>query len=199
MKKKIRIITQIVLFAITLSLLYSTNVSAAEQTATNKFGTVTGTVTWYYNDFKGHVPDTNAVVLLIPKTNYLRDKPIDVTKQDLTSYGIYEKEVNGKGKYLINHVKAGKYYAIIMSSHVVSKLSYTGFVKKSYIKVRANRLNNSMDNILHPKTARSIIEWTCGHMLYSGMEVIVYDHEKTDLSQDFGKTYIDLPDQRYYE
>lgn len=120
-----------------------------------KCGTVTGTVTYYYNDYRGDVSDTGAVVLLIPKfeKKKLSSRDIPYKKSNPKKY-YYFRKVNGNGTYKINRVKSGKYVAIIISNNSNSlKWLYHEKATKNRIKsvlkkyVDASGINEIIDNI----------------------------------------------------
>ena len=73
----------------------------------SEYGTVTGSITYNYNDYKGHVADADSTVILIPTDA----ENIDINTDGLVSMsiqsdfafgdGVYYATVNGMGAFTI--------------------------------------------------------------------------------------------------
>ena len=82
-----------------------------------KTGTVTGEVTYKYNDYVGSKPDTGADVLLISKkVTSLPDDLAYGNTRDLPD-GCYATKVSGSGKYTFNNIPVGEYVLIFISEN----------------------------------------------------------------------------------
>ena len=138
-------------------------------------------MTWEYNKYVGNRPDTNAVVLLIPKSfkgkvpsddldPLVAHITLDKRKKELEQRGVYAGLVGGNGSVLIAGVPPGDYTLIIMS-------------------------NNTND---WPQI-RTLMEQQLGKYLDKGdiatrrkvhiTDITVVSGEEAEYSHDFGNTY----------
>lgn len=144
------------------------------------YGTITGNITYKYNDFKGHVGDTDAKVYLIPKN--ISNGNIDFfnLKENI---GVYKTTVDGTGTYTFNHVPAREYAIVVISSETTdSSAFYMGDDKWSdYVK---DSVNDLIDN-----TVEFTNLWTVFHK-FQVDSVAIYKGETTTYSYDFGITFI---------
>ena len=162
-----------------------------------KYGKLTGTVTYLYNNYRGHVADVNSTIILVPyysanmdiNTSHLIDLKYDGDTFDFGE-NVYSGQVNGLGTYTINHIPEGKYRVLIVSG----KTSTQG-----WFDATDNNLNTD------PKYLRSIALGWVGrireddaltiakaitfHKFAFGTVSIIADDE-TVLDHDFGITYI---------
>jgi len=88
---------------------------AAKKYASTSYGSVTGMVTWQYNESIGTKPDTGADVLLV-QTNHAPtadDSYSLLVFSGLLDDTIYSAEVDGSGNYYFNNIPTGEYYIMI--------------------------------------------------------------------------------------
>lgn len=146
-----------------------------------KPGKVKINVTWQYNEYVGSKPDTNAVVILVPKGFKGRVPsqglhPVfatigfDLTKKDLQQKGVYVGLVGGNGMASIAGVPPGDYKLIIISKNT----KVDPELGESTEKVLAYYLDNS-DTAKVYKVHLS--------------EITVISGEEVEDSHDFGNTY----------
>jgi len=108
----------------------------------NRAGKVVVTVTWKYNDYVGHKPDTDAVVILLPEA--LTTKPegeflfppfvkiaLERCKREMEAKGAYLEIAGGDGKATFNQVKAGKYVLVIVSNNTYADPKFEEARKQS--------------------------------------------------------------------
>lgn len=81
-------------------------------TVQNKFGSVSGSITWQYNGYVGTKADTGAFVALI-----LKDGSTKLKDNKNEENGIYSAKVDGLGNYTINGVPEGEYIVVIVSKN----------------------------------------------------------------------------------
>lgn len=92
--------------------------SAYEMSTT--FGAVSGNVTYHYNQYKGYVPDTGALVYLISRSGSAADYKGDLrfgSQNEMAKYGLYRTTADGNGNFTFNHVATGDYYIVFISQH----------------------------------------------------------------------------------
>jgi hypothetical protein len=151
-----------------------------------KPGKVRASATWKYNNFVGNKPDTDAVVLLIPKgfqgrvpeTTFI--SPVtahlgfESEKKKLQQQGIYAGLVGGNGSVVISRVPAGDYVLVIMSRHTndwPNLREYTCEKLARYLE----------DGVLIGKTNKAHFE-----------DITADSGEETECSHDFGMTYSEV-------
>lgn len=99
----------------------------------NYYGTVSGNVTYHYNQYKGYVADTNARVFLIPTNGTAKNKTVSnyiyfmFPDQSLNKSNIYYATVDGAGNYTINNVPTGKYLAVVVSNNCKTEDWFNAF------------------------------------------------------------------------
>lgn len=97
-------------------------VAVCNVTVKVKTGSVTGNITYKYNNYVGNRPDTGSVVFLISKDvkslpdSIARGWTFDVDQCD----GVYATEVDGSGNYTLNDIPVGEYYIVIISDNTNS-------------------------------------------------------------------------------
>jgi len=150
--------------------------------AQQKPGTVSVTVTWQDSGSNGPKPDTDAVVILIPKP--LRGKLPRVPAPDVLriglegeqkkfrSRGAYLAQVGGDGKAILNRVRPGKYSLVLVSRHTNDSPD----LREEQPEELASYFQ---DPAVENRTKISAIE--------------VLPGEQTDFSHDFGITYGTTP------
>lgn len=159
-------------------------------TVKETYGSVSGNITYFYNSFRGNVPDTGSYVLLIPADGSAKKlKSISLYFGDEKNH-IYQAKVDGTGRVNISHVACGKYLAFIVSKNTNSRTYY------NYItgKISKDKYMKYYTNWLYPKyvsksAAKSIAQLApVGGQCY-GEVINVYKNETTYISHDFGMTY----------
>jgi len=103
---------------------------APEQPSTadnEKYGKLSGTLTWQYNKAIGTKPDVGAKAIIIPK-NFERTDDMYLLKLDaltlsFNNYGIYSTKSDGYGKYIIDDIPTGDYYILLISQNAYNDLS----------------------------------------------------------------------------
>lgn len=147
-------------------------------------GTVSGEVTYIYNNFVGSKPDTDSNVILIPKN-------VDVSSLSLWIFlvgladkddPVYETTVSGLGNYSIN-VPVGDYWCIIISKNTNEKSlgSYDSQAQKSFGTLYDQLTEDQRDaggNMASLRKTRTF-------------DVTVLKDKTTTCSYDFGITYRD--------
>ncbi len=142
------------------------------------------TVTWEFNKSVGNKPDTDSVVVLIPKT--LKEKipntsnlvpsfariAFDKTKKSLEERGVYAGIVGGDGRTLISGVPPGSYTLIIFSKNTNDFPNMREPVKQKLEQYFADAKQISILSKTH----------------FSDIEVI--EGEEIEINHDFGNTYI---------
>ena len=144
-----------------------------------ELGTVSGTITYKYNNYVGNRGDTGAVVYLISKN--VKSLP-DSMGLGLTSGcpdNVYATKVSGTGSYTFSNVPAGEYYIVVISKNTNDNPSYVSGPATwgpAYGLFSAKGQENALRNAKLYKTRNS--------------SVTVYGNRTTDYSYDFGITYI---------
>lgn len=151
----------------------------------SKTGDITGNITYYYNSYRGHVPDTGATVYLIPKNGYAKNYTFTLktfTSKEMNKSGIYYGTVDGMGSYTIQDVPAGEYLIFVISSKTSSEDFFNG--AEQYHKYIANILNGYLNN----NTAQIFAE----RVLYNKFlhdTITIKANKKVIYGFDFGMTY----------
>ena len=93
-----------------------------------KTGSISGNVTYKYNNYVGNKPDTGTVVFLISKkVTSLPDSMGYGWTWDVDDYeGIYATEVDGSGNYILNDIPVGEYYIVLISENTNTGESNAG-------------------------------------------------------------------------
>ncbi len=176
---------------------YNTNEKSAKSIITVKikpaeataYGSVTGNVTYHYNQYRGYVPDTNARVFLIPKNRNAKGFNIKYTdftvlSSTLLKKYVYSGKVDGRGNYAINHVPTGQYVAVIVSENTTDGNWFNASDKKTFYTNRSKKFKNVLNDFSAFRLSKSIgmYQWSIGTLA-------VYKGEKTGYSHAFGYTY----------
>ena len=93
-----------------------------------KTGSISGNVTYKYNNYVGNKPDTGTVVFLISqKVTSLPDSVAYGWTFGLSNYeGVYATEVDGNGKYILDDIPVGDYYIVLISDNTNSGMKDAG-------------------------------------------------------------------------
>lgn len=138
------------------------------------------TVTWKYNNFKGHVPDEGAVVILIPKglgrklpsaglsPRFARTS-INATQNNIAGYNAFVGIAGGDGKVVVNRVIPGAYTMVIISKSTTSS--------PELAKLNADVLSRYFDGDPAPGQKVEV------------KDIEVLEDEDLELNHDFGITY----------
>lgn len=158
------------------------------------YGSISGNVTYYYNQYQGHKADTGARVILIPTDGSAKNANVTPysSESDLNKYHIYIGKVDGIGNYTINHIPIGNYKVLMISSET----SYGGWFA-AYDDAISDAPQSYYDNIaksyypsyLSQLTALAFADSVSFHKFYK-TDVTIYRNEATILSHDFGMTYV---------
>ena len=155
----------------------------ASEPKVQKKGKVVVTVTWQFNKFVGTKPDTDAIVVLIPKT-YKQKLKLDyvdlstwaiVAKENLLQDGIFIEKVNGQGRAVFNRVPVGQYTCAIQSKNTkayqrMAKLTVDLMAYLFECKDFSTELHNTIIN------------------KFSCEDVTVDESGEIEVSHDFGNT-----------
>ena len=143
-----------------------------------KTGRVTGNVTYKYNSYIGHKPDTDSKVFLISKS--VKSLPSSVALGGTYSLptGCYATKVDGSGNYSFDNIPVGDYYIVILSDNTNSG-SDNGAI---YWGIA---VYNMFD-----ESAKSTADNTCYLHKIKSTSITVRDGQTTTFSHDFGITYI---------
>lgn len=158
-----------------------------------KYGKVAGNVTYYYNAYRGNVADTGAMVYLLPKNGKAKNipdqdyvtwiYPSTVLKEQLNSNQTYVAKVDGKGDYHFDRVQVGEYLMVIISGKTSDGRWFDN--KESYYAT----LTGVVRPYLSENNAKSFGESTTYHKNHEE-GITVYENDTTNVSYDFGITYI---------
>lgn len=158
-----------------------------------KYGKVAGNVTYYYNSYRGNVADTGAMVYLLPKNgkaknipdqNYVTwTYPSTILKEQLNNNQAYVAKVDGKGDYHFDRVQSGEYLMVIISGKTSDGRWFDN--KESYYAT----LTGVVTPYLSENNAKSFGESTTYHKNHAE-SITVYENDTTNVSYDFGITYI---------
>ena len=157
-----------------------------------KYGSVSGNITYLYNNFRGHVPDTNSDILLIPRDGTAKNMPTlssyvnwdaRLIKYEGNAYKIYGAKVDGMGTYTLQNIPTGDYLLVVISNKTTSGLAFDN--KSAYEKYIAN--------IVSPCISKSNAEYFAkyvGYSKYMFTTITVKENQNTIYSYDFGITYL---------
>lgn len=158
-----------------------------------KYGKVAGNVTYYYNSYRGNVADTGAMVYLLPKNGKAKNipdqdyvtwtYPSTILKEQLNNNQAYVAKVDGKGDYHFDRVQSGEYLMVIISGKTSDGRWFDN--KESYYAT----LTGVVKPYLSENNAKSFGESTTYHKNHAE-SITVYENDTTNVSYDFGITYI---------
>jgi len=143
-----------------------------------KVGSVTGTVTYKYNNYVGNKADTDAIVFLISKkVESLPDSMALGMTYELPE-GCYATRVDGTGKYQIDNVPIGDYVVILLSKNTNSG-SKSGSLYWSYFIYSK-----------FSEEGKGYADNTCYLHKIEYKNITVEADKTVTFSYDFGITYI---------
>ena len=153
---------------------------------TNSIGTVSGTITYKYNNYRGHVGDTGAHIILIPTDTNTKD--YENSEAVMGIAGTYESgirvtKVDGTGNYTFNYVPSGNYHMIVVSGNTTSSLF---FDNKEYVE---ESLKNAYSKYFNDSDLSTFILFT-ELQKYTSTSVKVTENYNFVFSYDFGTTYL---------
>ena len=163
----------------------------------SEYGSVTGSITYYYNDYKGHVADVNSTVILIPTDAENLDINTDgligmsVQSDFASGDGVYYAAVNGMGTFTINHIPAGEYLIWIASGNTNTGAwfdVYDGEDEEAIVPYYKS-VAAQASGLLTEEDAYNIAD-AIGPNKSHYDNVTVYGGETTVFDYDFGYTYI---------
>ena len=152
-----------------------------------KYGKVSGNVTYLYNNFIGNKSDTGSNVYLIPKDGSAKEGDLQShylwnTKSALAQINIYYTEVDGTGNYIFDRVPTGDYLCFIKSKNTTSPSA--NLDKESYKKW----IENDVNQYISSKNAEYLAKFV-GYNKYTCQSITVYADDTTNYNYDFGITY----------
>ena len=155
-----------------------------------KYGQVTGNITYFYNVYRGHVPDTWSRVYLIPTDGSARNVSKHMNfrydMDEMRENNIYAVIVDGMGNYTINRVPEGRYMAVMISGNVNTDAWFEAYddsisgVPDSYYEELAEPFTQYLSKISARDLAESI--W-CKDYIYK--EFTVYSDSPNTLNCTF--------------
>lgn len=152
----------------------------------NICGTVSGTITYKYNDFRGHIGDTGAHIILIPidvNTKNHDNAPAAMGIPGTYDSGIRVAKVDGSGNYTFNYVPVGNYFMIVVSKETTSSRFFNS----------ENEVESELRNLglkyFNESDLDSFILFT-KMQKYTTHNVKVTENYNYVFSYDFGTTYI---------
>ena len=156
-------------------------------------GSISGNITYFYNNYKGNVSDTGALVLIVPEDGTALQAPVvdsyvawhfpSMINQHYNKYKVYETEVDGKGEYTFQNIPVGKYKIIVISKKTTAKAAFEN--NESYV----SSMKDLMSDVLNSENAQLLGE-SVGYQKYTAGEIEVRKNQNTTYSYDFGITYI---------
>lgn len=179
-------------------------------TVTETYGTVSGNVTYHYNQYRGYVANTGSIVFLIPKGRYyysmnVTDEKLDgisdtnlrylssSTKNKLKNLGIYATKVDGNGNFTISHVPTEEYFVYIISGQTSTQGwfdSYNESTSDASDDYYQSIVNNTLLSLLDDRLG-FLLAKAAGYNAYaSDLDVEVYENEISTVTYEFPYTYI---------
>ena len=141
------------------------------------YGSVSGNITYFYNNFKGNVSDTGAIVYLFSKEGDYEIEPTvssyimwdlpNTINSKYNKYGIYATKVDGTGKYKFQNIPVGEYTVFVKSKETTSGQAFKD--KKGYV----SQIQNMVSDVLNEENAKMLGE-NVGYQKYtiSTIEII---------------------------
>lgn len=170
--------------------------------STTHYGNITGNITYYYNAYQGHKPDTGAKVILIPTDGVAKNVDIDFFSvysplsslpiSTLQQYHLYIGEVDGVGNYVINHVAVGTYKVLMISKETSFGPwfdVYNEAIEDAPESYYDDIVSSYYPDLLKQETALVFGKSISFHK-YNKTDVTIYKNATTTLSYDFGITYV---------
>ena len=150
-----------------------------DKTEATTTGTVTGEVTYKYNNYVGNRGDAGSTVLLISKNiESLPDELAYGSTYDLPE-GCYATEVSGSGNYTFNNIPTGEYVLIFISKNTSPNPSISaGFYY----------WGNTVYEMFSEEGQETASNYSRLHKIHN-IDITVTEGQVT-YSHDFGITYI---------
>lgn len=159
-----------------------------------EYGSVSGNITYFYNDFRGNVSDTGAQVILIPLDNERTAKNMPTLNSYVVwqlstlnrvgnPYKVYNGKVDGTGSYTLQNITTGKYIIFVISNKTNSGVAFND--KEGY--------ENAIKELVFPCLNTTNAEYlgkAVGYNKYFWGIITVNKNQTTIFSHDFGITYI---------
>lgn len=168
------------------------DVSASCTVSVNQtYGTVSGNVTYLYNNYKGNVADTGAMVYLfshdakalnMPDLSSYVDWGLETRINAYNDYGIFCTKVDGTGTYTFNNIPTGSYYLLILSKKTTDGDAFKDIA--TYQKFIVDNVGISVK----PSNAELLAKYVGYNKFYTD-NIIVTKNQTTTCSHDFGITY----------
>lgn len=155
------------------------------------YGSVSGTITYLYNKYKGNVSDTNATVLLIPRDGTANSMPtlgsyamwlMDYINTYGNDYKVYGTKVDGTGQFNFSNIPIGEYDIFIISKETTCKSWFDD--KETY----KNNIANCMKDLLNSDNAIGLGEAVALNN-YHIDRITIRKDTNTTYSYDFGISY----------
>lgn len=143
------------------------------------YGTVSGTITYKYNDFVGNCGDTGALVLLISKNVKKLPDRLGLGMTSENPEGVYDVKVDGNGNYSFNHIPAGEYIIVVLSKNT----------NEDPDRVAGYRTWGDAYGLFSEKGQSNALLTAKTRKIRSD-KITVHGDETTNYSYDFGITYI---------
>lgn len=184
----------------------TTSIPTSAPTSTTKpsydnnvgYGTVSGNITYHYNQYMGYVADTGARVILIPKDGSAKSSDISevlfsvLTEKTLRDKNIYSAKVDGAGNYSVNHIPEGEYLIFIISNKCSTGLwfaAYDDTISDAADTYYKNIINDSGLNLyLNDTTSFNLVKSIIFYD-YKFSSISVYGNSNTTVSHAFPYTY----------
>ncbi len=157
-----------------------------------QFGSVSGNITYYYNDFWGSRADVGADVFLIPTDGTAKNMPTlssyiywdgSLINKQGNNYKVYGVEVDGTGAYTLQNIPTGKYLIYVISNETTSGSAFDN--EEAYI----NNIADLVAPYLNETNANYLGEMTV-YNKYTFGTITIKNNQNTVFSHDFGITYI---------
>lgn len=155
-------------------------------------GSLSGNITYFFNDFKGNVADTGSYIVLIPTDGSAKEAKtvssyVDWTLEgrigeQMNEYNVFVGKVDGTGSYIIQNIPQGTYKIYAWSNHTNTE---TAFDDKDKYK---ERISEILSDVLNKGNSKSLAEITA-YSKYTTKTVEIIGGETTVFSHDFGTTY----------
>lgn len=185
-------------------------------TVKDTYGSVSGNVTYHYNQYKGYVPDTGSTVILINhRYNFpdgrhgygnLKDSELSgltylnivyldsITIEQLKRIGIYITTADGNGNFTFNHVPAAENYNVIIISKETSTEGWFNYYDESISDATDEYYGLVADEIglydWNDYKLRDLISKAVGYHAYALKEISVYTNENTHVTHEFPYTWV---------
>lgn len=163
--------------------------------STSEYGNLTGTLTYYYNEYKGHVADSQSTVFLVP----IDAKELDINTEKLinmkydgdSDFGkeIYNVQANGMGTYTINHIPEGEYQVLFISGQTSGQGWFDATDDAGTDPQFYQDIASMFEGRIKEDDALAIAE-AIAYSQYSFQTVTIYGGETVTLDYDFGMTYL---------